>query len=176
MNPNPVLEAIRRRRSIRHYTDEPIAEETLQQILEAGLIAPSSRAIRPCEFILVTDRDTLKAMAGFRDTSAQMLSEATAAIVVLADRTKSDVWAEDASIAMAYMHLAADALGLASCWVQGRLRTAGPESSEAYLRRLLHYPESYALEAVLALGHATYRPKPREVTPELRAKIHRERF
>ena len=48
-----------------------------------------------------------------------MLAGADSAVVVIADPEKTDVWTEDCSIAMAYMHLAADSLGLGSCWIQG---------------------------------------------------------
>ncbi|HET6505070.1 MAG TPA: nitroreductase family protein, partial [Amycolatopsis sp.] len=52
-------DAIRSRRNVREYTDEPIAREQLAQILEAGRRSPSSRNWQPWDFVVVTDRDQL---------------------------------------------------------------------------------------------------------------------
>jgi nitroreductase len=89
-----------------------------------------------------------------------MLVGADAAIVVLGDETKSDVWVEDCSIVMANMHLMASALGVGSCWIQGRNRDAiDGETTEEFLRPILRFPDNYRLEAILALG------MPEEETP-----------
>ena len=50
-----------KRRSVRQYTDEPIHADKLEQILKAGLIAPTSMNRKPCEFIVVQDKAMLKA-------------------------------------------------------------------------------------------------------------------
>ena len=83
----------------------------------------------------------------------KMLETADCAVVVLGDSHKTDIWAEDCSIAMAHMHLMADSLGVGSCWVQGRLRKAEDgRDTEEFLRDLLGYPQNYKLEATLVLG------------------------
>ena len=102
---------------------------------------------------MVRDKETLAHLSRCRTAGAGMLAKADCAIVVVADEAKCDVWIEDCSIAMANMHLMADALGLGSCWVQGRLRTAPDgRDTEDYIRSLLHYPEGYRLEAMLSLA------------------------
>lgn len=106
-----------------------------------------------------------------------MLEEADCAVVVLGDSDKSDVWIEDCSVAMANMHLMADALGVGSCWVQGRLREA-PDGrmAEDYVRDLLKFPENCKLEAILSLGMPK-RGMPAHTLEELpMEKIHRESF
>ncbi len=172
-----LLETMRKRRSVRKYTQEPVGDENLEKILQAGLLSPSSRGFRPWEFILVRNRETLDAMASCRDGAANMLKGATAAIVVIADGEKSDVWIEDCAIAMANMHLMADSLGIGSCWIQGRLRTAADGgATEDHLRRLLGFPENFKLEAVLSLGMPERHPKAYELDSLLTDKVHRERF
>lgn len=108
---------------------------------------------------------------------AGLLSQADCAIVVLGDERKTDVWVEDCSIAMYSMHLMADALGLGSCWVQGRLR-ADPEgqSTEENLRKLLRFPEYCKLEAILALGMPQSHPAPQDLASLEQDKIHLEQF
>ena len=126
----------------------------LTQIIQAGLLSASSRSIRPWEFI-----------------------------VVIANAEVSDVWIEDSSIAMANMHLMADSLGIGSCWIQGRLRTATSTDSgtasittEDYVRECLHFPEGYKLEAILSLGMPAEEKTPAELSKLPFEKIHYEKF
>ena len=149
-----MLDVFLKRRSIRSYSGEPVPMDKLNQIIMAGLSSASGRAVRPWELIVVRDRQKLIDMSGCRlRGSSRMLAGADAAIVVIAADEKSDVWVEDCSIVMANMHLMASALGVGSCWIQGRLREAmDGESTEDFLRTLLQYPSQYRLEAVLSLG------------------------
>lgn len=172
-----LLDVMRTRRSIRKYTQEPIGEDKLEQILAAGLLSASSRGIRPWEFIVVKKKETLKKMSESRAGSAKMLAGADCAIVVIADAEKTDVWTEDASIAMANMHLMAHSLGVGSCWIQGRLREAPDErTTEDYLRSILEYPENYRLEAILSLGMPAEQKEPCQIETLPMEKIHREYF
>ena len=74
-------EVMRRRKSTRVYTGEPVTEQEIRDILEAALLAPSSRDLLPTDFIAVTDPDKLaalskvKAAGGIRDfeTAAAMI-------------------------------------------------------------------------------------------------------
>ena len=80
-----LLELMRNRRSVRHYTGEPVPEEKLQMILQAGLLSASAKGARPWELIVVRQKETLAKLALSRDNAAnqRMTSEADAAIVVL---------------------------------------------------------------------------------------------
>lgn len=172
-----LLEVLQNRHSIRTYTGEEIPEEMLQTIIHAGLLSPSSRSIRPWELIVVREKDKLQQLAACRVGSAKMLEYADAAIVVIADATLSDVWVEDCAIVMSNMHLMADSLGVGSCWIQGRLREASNgQSTEAYIREILHYPESFCLEAILSLGMPAKQMPKKERTNHLRNKVHYEIF
>ena len=80
------------------------------------------------------------------------------------DPSIADTWVEDCAVAMTNMHLAADALGLGSCWVQARMRTAvdGTPSSD-YVGRILDAPEGLSLEAMLVVGNICEHPAPHTV-------------
>lgn len=119
-----LLDLMKKRHSIRKYTDERIRTENLEKILQAGMLSATGRSKRPWEFIVVREKSTLEQMVASRSAGAQMLSRADAAIVVIADPDKTDTWIEDCSVVMANMHLMAHSLGIGSCWVQGRLREA----------------------------------------------------
>lgn len=165
------------RRSIRKYTGEKIEEKTIEKILRAGLAAPTSHGRRSWEFIVVRDKETLQKLSVSRKCGAGMLAQADCAIVVVADAEKTDVWTEDASIAMAYMHLMADSLGVGSCWIQGRLRTAPDgRTTEETVREILGFPDNYKLEAMLSLGIAEEQKEPQASDSLPTEKIHKEIF
>ena len=171
------LDILQNRHSVRKYSGEKIPQTALLKILQAGLLSPSSRAICPWELIVVQKKDTLYKMSECREGAAKMLASASAAIVVIADKTKSDVWVEDCSIVMSNMHLMAESLGLGSCWIQGRMRNAADgQTTEAYLRNLLGYPEEYGLEAILSLGVPTAHALRRELSDLPMSKAHFESY
>lgn len=172
-----LMEMMQNRRSVRTYTGEPVEKEKLEKILQAGLLAPSGRAVRPWEFIVVRDKEVLAKIANARTSGAKMLEHADCAIVVVGDKDKTDVWTEDCSIAMTHMHLMADVLGVGSCWIQGRLRNAPDgRTTEEYLRELLGYPMNFGLEAILSLGVPDKHPEQRKLEDLKTEKIHWERF
>lgn len=72
--------------------------------------------------------------------AAAMLRHAGAAIIVLVNTQKTDLWIEDGAISASYMHLAADALGIGSCWIQVRARDAvdGKEFEENFKRNSIY--------------------------------------
>lgn len=165
------------RRSVREYTGEPVPEEKLDKILKAGLLSPSGRNRKPWEFVVVEDRETLRRLSQCREAGAKMLEGAGCAVLVFADTEKTDVWTEDCSIAMSNMHLMAASLGLGSCWIQGRLRTAADGgSTEEFCRKLLSVPEQYALEAILSIGTVEDKPAPHSEAEAELGKIHRGTF
>ena len=172
-----LLEVMQKRRSVRTYTGESVAEKDITSILQAGLLSASGKAIRPWEFIVVRNKETLRNMSQCRVAGSKMLEAADCAVVVLGDEEKSDVWVEDCSVAMANMHLMADSLGVGSCWIQGRLREA-PEgrTTEDFLRELLKFPGSCRLEAILSLGMPKDHPAAHELEKLPVEKVHREVF
>ncbi len=172
-----LFDVMLKRKSVRKYTDEKIPADKLEKILQAALLAPTSRNICPCEFIVVQDKETLCQLAKAKNAGSAMLSQATCAIVVVGDSDKSDVWCEDCSIAMTYMHLMATDLELGSCWVQCRLRQSSDgKSAEEYVRNLLSIPENYCVEAILALGIPESFPQPNNLNQLKTEKLHNERF
>ena len=83
------------RRSIRKYTDEPISGEDVKTILEAGLMAPSSKRKMPWHFIVVEDKAMLAQLSQCRDAGAGPIANAALAIIVTVDMTVSEAWVEE---------------------------------------------------------------------------------
>ncbi|HEY6007597.1 MAG TPA: nitroreductase family protein [Geobacteraceae bacterium] len=149
-----MIELLRKRRSIRTFTPEKVAPETIELLIEALLRAPSSRGNTPWEFVVVEDEELLFGLSRAKEHGSEFLKNAPLAIVVCADSTRSDVWIEDCAIASTLVQLAAQSVGLGSCWVQIRNRRhdAG-RSAEEYLRGLLRLPEQMNVAAIIGIGH-----------------------
>ncbi|MDD6310380.1 MAG: nitroreductase family protein [Firmicutes bacterium] len=172
-----LLTILQTRKSMRKYNGQPVKDEDIKTILQAGLLSASSRKSRPWEFVVVKDRDMLSKLSDCRDHSAKMLEGAFCAIVVLGDTSKSDVWTEDCSIAMSNMHLMADHLGLGSCWIQCRLRqTPDGQSTSEYIKGLLGVPEQFEVQAILSVGAIDKHPEGYTLDSLDMTKIHNEKF
>ena len=172
-----LLEIMRSRRSVRQYTEEKISDEQIKKILNAALLAPSGHSKYPCEFIVVKNRETLNKMSACRVAVAKMLNNAAAAVVVVADREKSDTFVEDSCVAMMNMELMATSLGIGNCWIQVRIRDAeNGSASEDYLREILKFPENFACQSILSLGFPAKLPRQREIEKLNFDKIHEEKF
>lgn len=172
-----LLEILQNRHSVRSYTDEKIQKEKLEKIIDAGLLSASGHGYRPWELIVVREKETLQQLSQARVGSAKMLEKADAAIIVIGDHEKSDTWVEDCSIVMANMHLMADSLGVGSCWIQGRNReTPSGQTTEAYVRSILGFPENYSLLAMLSLGMPAKHALKTELSKLPREKVHQGKF
>ena len=172
------IELLKNRHSCRRFTDEAVSKESIEYILEAARLSPSGHRVRPWEFFVVEDKETLKALSVSKASGASPVGRAAAAIVVAADTTKTDVWVEDCSIATIIMQLAAEELGLGSCWVQIRNRMAQGETqtSNDYIRELLSVPAQYDVLAILAIGHPDETKAPYALDALHYEKVHREKF
>jgi nitroreductase len=148
-----MIEILRKRRSIRRSQAKAIDSQALEVMKEALLRSPSSRGINPWVFIFVDQKELLLQLSQAKEHGAQFIKDAALAVVVCADETKSDVWIEDCSIAAIVAQLAAESLGLGSCWSQIRERAHSKEkSAEKYIQELLHLPGNLKVLSIIAIG------------------------
>lgn len=117
-----VHELFLERHSIRRYTDQPLPADDVKTILEAGLLAPSSKSARSWQFVVVEDRDMLTRLSDLKPSYAASIKDCRMAVVVTSDPTQSEAYIEDATVAAIMMHIQAADLGIGSCWVQVRGR------------------------------------------------------
>lgn len=172
-----MIELLRKRRSIRKFTQEPVSPESMEALRETALRAPSSRGINPWEFIFVDDPALLKQLALAKQHGSEFLGGAPLAIVVCADSTKSDVWVEDCSIAAILLQLTALSLGLGSCWAQIRNRRHDASlSAEEYLQKLLGLPEQVKVECIVGIGRPDERKRPLAAAKLQGEKIRKNRW
>ncbi|QEM70272.1 NAD(P)H-dependent dehydrogenase/reductase [Geobacter sp. FeAm09] len=172
-----MMELLRKRRSIRAFTPEPVVPETVDLLVEALLRAPSSRGKNPWEFVVVDDRELLEQLSRAKEHGSQFIKNAPLAIVVCADTAQSDVWVEDCSIAAILVQMAALSLGLGSCWAQMRKRRHDADSSaEEYIRKLLGLPEQFAVECIVGIGRPAEEKKPVPADKLQYDKVKRNRY
>jgi nitroreductase len=140
-----VTEAIARKRAVRSYRPEAIQPGKLDQILDAGRRAQSSRNTQPWRFILVEQVDTLTQLAKLGNYSGHLAQAAAGICILTSDPAENVSLMFDAGQAAAYMQLAALELGLGSCLI----KLHHPEAA----RDLLGFPKELHLHFVIALGY-----------------------
>lgn len=151
-------EVIQKRHSVRKYTDQPVDREIIDTILGMAETAPSSKNTHSSAFMVIEDKDTLSAISEMRDRGSAFVKDAPAAIVVMGDTSKTDIWVENASISATFIQLAATALDLGSCWVHVRDRQRSKNdpslgTAEDYLRGMLGIKDEFKVLCVIAIGY-----------------------
>ena len=156
------LNALYERRSVRKYESEQISDSELEQILKAGLCAPSAMNRQPAIIIAVQDKDTIAYMSKL---NAQVMGAngdpfygAPTVCVVFAD-TSVGTWVEDGSLVIGNMLAAAHSLGVGSCWIhRARQEFELPEGKA--LMQKWGVDARYAGVGHCILGYAAAEPAP----------------
>lgn len=171
------LDAILTRRSTRQFTNQPIAPETLHQILEAAMSGPCCVNAQDWSFLVVTERETLLNMAEANGRPADPLKHAAAGILVCGDLRRAfppakDYWVIDGAIAAQNICLSAHELGIGSVW----LGTWPQMDRVEHQRALFQLPDTVIPHSVIALGYpATDLTAPRPNRYE-EARVHWEKW
>jgi len=178
---NPVIETIRARRSIRFYTDAPVPAQALETILECGTLAPTAHGEQSWHFTVVRDRKFLDEIsAGSRqlmldsgdpaeieranEPGFDNFRTAPMAIIISGD-TASKWYQADCANAATTMALAAESLGLSTCYIASFRRILLAPQGAALLARL-ELPAGYEPLFALALGYKKEEPHPRKPRKE----------
>ncbi len=147
-------DAIRARRNVRQYTDQPIPREDLERICDAGRRAPSSRNWQPWNFVVVTGREQLTELAKAWPQGGRHIAQSAATIALVArepeDQLHRDWLMYDFGQATANMMLAATELGI------GSGHSAVMDQAQA--QRVLGFPDGYFAAYLIGLGYPADRP------------------
>jgi nitroreductase len=156
------FQVVGERRSIRKYKSDPVPAELLGQVLDAARLAPSWHNLQCWRFLVLSDAHKKEAMlSAFPDDNPgkKSLRQAPMVIVVCADPQESgceegkDYYLADTAIAFEHLCLAAQAVGLGTCWI-GWFR-------EGELKKNLGIPDKYRVVGVTPLGYPDQAPNPR---------------
>jgi len=154
---NEVLNAIKSRRTIRRFKPDPIDEEKLQMILEAGRWAPSFSNLQPWKFIVTKDRNLKNKLdkASRENVLHLGINEAPLVILVCVDRKIDPLHAIEAGAAATQnMALAGHSLGLGVGWIG----VWGTEA-EAAIQKLFKLPETTRVVSLLPIGYPGESPQ-----------------
>jgi len=120
-----VIEAIKERRSIRDFKPDPVPQQTLARILEAGNMAPSAGNVQPWHFYVFLKKESIHQLAV--RCGQPWIHSAPVIVVIVADLNASEaeygergrtLYAiQDTAAAIQNMMLAAWAFGLGTCWI-----------------------------------------------------------
>ena len=136
---NEVVKSLMERRSCRNYLPDPVPQEILDEILEAGSYAATGMGKQSPIMIAVTDkaiRDELSKMnAAVMGAERDPFYGAPVVIIVLADRSVG-TYLYDGSLVMGNLMNAAHSLGIASCWIHRAKEEFDSEEGKAILKSL----------------------------------------
>lgn len=145
------MDAILSRRSIRKYTEQPVSDETIKELLEAAMSAPSAGNEQPWHFLVIRERQILDEIPKFHQYS-HMLKDAPVAIMVCGDKRLQKYegyWVQDCSAATENILIAAQAKGLGAVW----LGLFPIEDRVIALRKLLNIPEEVTPLSLISIGY-----------------------
>jgi len=164
MMKNSVLDAIKGRRSILRFKNNPVEKEKIEAILEAGRWAPSWLNKQPWNFIVITDKTIKEHLSEIVPTVVREgLKEAPVCIAVTVDTTEDPYhFVEDGAVATQNMALAAHSLGLHSYWIGIFDPENQSKSSEARVKQILEIPKTHRLISILPIGYSDYESPKKE--------------
>jgi nitroreductase len=153
IQPEDYLQFLYSRRSIRQYQNRDISDEAVENILKAGMAAPSACCKDPWRFIVIRKKETLKAVSEGLPHGT-MLADAPLGFVVCGDMEEAhdnqlSFMLQDCSAAIENMLLAIQAMGLGACWLGVHPR----EDRIAHIRSLLSIPDSVVPVCCIAAGY-----------------------
>ncbi|MHC4562567.1 MAG: nitroreductase family protein [Planctomycetota bacterium] len=150
-----IYEAINQRFSVRSYKDQPVEDDKLRRVLDAGRVAPSGNNVQPWKFVVIQDADRRIAMRKAANDQA-FVAEAPVVIAVVGTAPEKVMSCSipgdpvDCAIAIDHMTLAAVAEGLGTCWI-------GAFNQEA-ARTVAGVPDDLHIVELLALGYPAVEP------------------
>jgi nitroreductase len=154
-------------RSVRRYRKDPVEDEKLQKVLEACRAAPSSHNGQPWDFIIIKQKETLKAISK-EATYGQFLANVPMGVAIVLNPEESETFhMVDGGILTQNFALAAHALGLGTCWVGTMNRDKAKE--------ILNIPKEKILLTVLPLGYPDEQSPARPRKP-LKDLLHQEKY
>lgn len=170
---NPVIENILTRRSIRSFTGEAIKEEELQQILKAAIHAPSGMNKQSFRFTVLRNKEKMSRLAREialeleRDVEKYNFFLPSAIIMVSNDRDNGNGLA-DCACALENIFLAANSLGIGSCWIN-QLKLICDQPKIRNILNEFEIPDNHIVWGMAALGYPKHQELP---LMERKAVIH----
>ena len=155
-----VMEAIKKRYSVRSYQDHPVEKEKLESILEAARLAPSANNEQEWRFVVVQDKNIRQRL--MQAAKDQAFVGQASVVIACCAKTDSHVmtcgqqcYPIDVAIAIEHMTLKATEEELGTCWIGAFY--------EDKVKEILDIPQDIRIVALLTIGYPVkLRPNPKE--------------
>ena len=149
-----MLKPILERRSHRSFLDKPVPEDVLENLLKAGMFAPSAMNSQPCEFLIMKDDDKRSRVSELMPVW-NMLKNAPLGILVLANTngyraSTKEFIVQDCAACTENILLAAHAMGLGSCLIGFAVAAL---KRDRKIKQMLKIPAEEEIYSVIALGY-----------------------
>jgi len=156
---NPVLEAIRDRRSNVRFNSTPIENEKLNAVLGAGRWAPSWTNVQPWRFIVIKDQAKKERMSGAVSTFFSLAVKDAPIVIAVCVNPEKDPFhfIEDGTTATQNMALAAQSLELSTSWIGVFSLRDEKHSTERKLKEILDIPKIWRLISLLPIGISAFK-------------------
>lgn len=161
---NEMMETILNRRSVRSFKKDQIKDEELEQILQAGKFAPSGMNKQPWHFTAVQNAEMLNKINDGCKMAIQKTDDKNFSafynaptLIILSGDEKAITSQYDCSAALENMFLAAESLGIGSCWIFSVQASLNAESRKD-LKKALGIPEGYKVICAGAFGYNASEP------------------
>lgn len=172
-----MLNLLYNRKSTRKFLDKKVEDEKIKSLLTSALLAPSSHDTRPWEFIIVDDPILLEKLSVAKPHGSALLKHAPLAIIIMGDKTLSDIWFEDCSVVSIIIQLQAESLGLGSCWVQIHRRYYNDDTtSNEYIQEHFKIPERLEVLSIVGIGYKATERIPLTNKDLLWEKVSKNRY
>lgn len=152
------FEAVDKRYSVRAYSDKPVEQEKVEQIIDAARLAPSASNRQEWRFVVVRDAGTRKKLAEIAHKQ-EFVGQAPVVIAACAVTDGhlmacgQSCYPIDVAIALEHVALAAAALGLGTCWIGA--------FDEGAAKSLLGVPADVRIVDLMPLGYPADKPRPK---------------
>ena len=169
-----MLAAIKERRSVRQYREDPVSEDDLDTICAAAFSAPTANNQRPWHLIIVTDQAKRDALSKAHQY-ASFCAQAPVVMVVCGDQSVAEHWwIEDCAAATENAMIQAAELGLGTCWIGLRGSPKRGFEREEMVRKLLDLPDHIRVLCAFSLGYPADEGSNRGPGPM--QNVHREQW
>ncbi len=161
-----VMENILTRKSVRQFTGDKVSAEQVEQLLRAGMAAPSAVNKQPWAFIVVDDPELISQL-GDSLPSSRLSNNATLGIIPCGDFNNTlegkgrDFWIQDCSAATENILLAAHSLGLGAVWTALSV-TSEDDDRATKARQILNIPENLHPLCIITIGVPAENPEPKD--------------
>jgi nitroreductase len=170
--PAGLIDFLRTLRQVRRFTDEPVSDDALHDVLQVARWTGSAVNRQPWEFVVVRDRATLRALAAAYPNAGHIGDAAVAIVVVMAGKRAGEAYDEGRLAERILLAAKARGLGAGIGWL-------GNDGTAEDAKRILGIPSERFVRTAISLGHPVEDDAPSKAGPgrkPLADLLHEDRY